>query len=37
MRRKIFIAILSVAGIFIITKFALSGALDKKKNNDLFK
>ncbi len=37
MRRKIFIAILSVAGIFIITKFAVSGAVDKKKNNDLFK
>ncbi|MCX5708183.1 MAG: S41 family peptidase [Candidatus Omnitrophica bacterium] len=37
MRRKIFIVLTAVAGIFIITKFAVSGNSDKKKNNDLFK
>jgi carboxyl-terminal processing protease len=37
MRRKIFIVLTAVLGIFVITKFAISGNADKKKNSDLFK
>jgi len=37
MRRKIFIVLMATIGIFVITKFALSGGADKKKNTDLFK
>jgi len=37
MRRKIFITLVAITGIFVISKFALSGGADKKKNTDLFK
>lgn len=37
MRRKILIAFVVLTSIFVINKFALSGATDKKKKNDLFK
>jgi carboxyl-terminal processing protease len=37
MRRKLFITLLAITGIFVISKFALSGGADKKKNTDLFK
>jgi carboxyl-terminal processing protease len=37
MRRKILVALVVVAGIFIITKFAVSGGVEKKKSTDLFK
>jgi carboxyl-terminal processing protease len=37
MRRKIFIVLAAAVGIFTITKFAISGNADKKKNSDLFK
>jgi carboxyl-terminal processing protease len=37
MSRKTLIVLVALVGIFILTKFAISGSTDKKKNSDLFK
>ena len=37
MRKKIFIVFAVALGVFIITRFAVYGGMEKKKNNDLFK
>ena len=37
MRRKILIAFTVLISVFVINRFALSGAIDKKKKSDLFK